>query len=285
MWTRNLCSEAAATLFRRDGKTYFVLHRSGESGPLGAFAEALRRSGGGDAVISAWEEIPEAATLAERLSQAGVTVRACFVPEPGKAPWMRRDLAAFRWSGPEEPPEPEYLFLPLPDTPENRLKAPGPFRNGPGFVTVHNTAEPFSALDERRRVKLRRDSRVSFHFAADENRIVQLLPLDRHGWHAGDGDGDGNLRSIGVEICRSAFRHGGDRLYRRAEENAVLLAAALLSALRLPVEALRTHCDWSGKYCPHRILEADAWPEFRRRVAAVAADRAAALAAHIAKNA
>lgn len=283
MSTRSRCSETALTLFRAADGTRFVLHRTGESAPVAALPDVLRRYPGAAPVISAWEELPEAAALVRRLAETGFAPRCCFVPRPGAAPWERADLAD---GGVRPEPEaerpPEYLFLPLPDTPENRRKAPGPFRGGPGFVTIHNTAEPFSALDERARVEHRKHPPVSFHFAVDERRIVQLLPLGLHGWHAGDGDGDGNLRSVGVEICRSAFRGGNDRLYRRAEANAVLLAAALLEVLGLAADALRTHRDWSGKYCPHRMLEAGTWPDFRRRVAAAAAPT---LAARIAENA
>ena len=76
------------------------------------------------------------------------------------------------------------------------------------------------------------------------------------------------MRSVGVENCRSVFRDANDWLYRRAEANAVLLAAALLRRFGLPLAALRTHRDWSGKYCPHRILAENAWEIFAARVAA-----------------
>ena len=34
------------------------------------------------------------------------------------------------------------------------------------------------------------DNQVSFHFAADDNEVVQGLPTDRNAWHAGDGAND-----------------------------------------------------------------------------------------------
>ena len=125
------------------------------------------------------------------------------------------------------------------------------------------------------RVANRRGVRTSFHFAVDEREIVQLLPLEFHGWHAGDGEGDGNLRSVGVEICRSVFRGKNDWLYRRAERNAMLLASSLLRRFGLPLSALRMHRDWSGKFCPHRILEENSWADLRATVAELAATAAA----------
>jgi hypothetical protein len=268
--TPNRCCELALTL-AAGAPVRFEVHRTGE---VLAFDELLRRRPEGAVVLSAWSGDPSPAEVAENLRRAGFRVAAAFGPGPENDPWRRADLGSELWREVPERPV-EYEFLPLPDTPEQREKFPGPFRGGVGFVTIHNTAEPFSARDERRRVANREGVRTSFHFAVDENGIVQLLPLDRHGWHAGDGDGDGNLRSVGIEICRSVFRGGNGWLYRRAEKNAMLLASSLLRRFGLPVTALRMHRDWSGKYCPHRILEENSWGNFRAGVAAFSATAAA----------
>ncbi len=146
-------------------------------------------------------------------------------------------------------------------------KLPGPFPDVRS-VTVHNTAEPLSARQERDRVSSRRDGKsVSFHFAVDENEAVQLLPLNVHAWHAGDGSrGEGNLTSIAIEICRSQCYGDSEEQYRRAEKNAAILAAWLLDLYGLPDSALKKHQDWSGKFCPHRILSEDRWESFRKEV-------------------
>ncbi len=149
-----------------------------------------------------------------------------------------------------------------------KYKLPGPLEEV-RFITIHNTVEPFSAWQERERVNNRRDQvAVSFHFAVDEIEAVQLLPLDCHAWHAADGKGDGNMHSIAIEICRSVCIGSDEGLYRRAEDNAVILAAWLLKKYNLPIDALRKHQDWSGKYCPHRILDEKRWEEFKLKVAA-----------------
>jgi|GEM_PF-6128662 len=279
MSIRSRCSDETALTLLEGEPPRLELHRTGEVPTLD---ELLSRRPEGRIVLSAWSDPPRAAAVTERLRRAGLRVAAAYGPGPAADPWLRADLGGEVWE--ELPPSPpRYAYLPLPDTAEQRVKFPGPFRDGIAFVTIHNTAEPFSARDERARVANRREVRTSFHYVADEREIVQLLPLDRHGWHAGDGEGDGNLRSVGIEICRSVFRGDNAWLYRRAEANAVLLAAALLKVLKLGPAALRMHRDWSGKYCPHRILEAGAWDEFVARVAArLAAPATSALAAEIA---
>ena len=268
--TPNRCSELALTL-ASGAQVRFEVHRTGEVLTLD---ELLRRRPEGAVVLSAWSDDPPPAEVAENLRRAGFRVAAAFGPGPESDPWQRADLGSELW--PEDPETPvEYEFLPLPDTPEQRMKFPSPFRDGVGFVTIHNTAEPFSARDERLRVVNRKGVRTSFHFAVDESGIVQLLPLDRHGWHAGDGEGDGNLRSVGIEICRSVFRGANDWLYRRAERNAMLLASSLLRRFGLSAAALRMHRDWSGKFCPHRILEENSWADLRATVAGSIASAAA----------
>ncbi len=136
------------------------------------------------------------------------------------------------------------------------------------YITIHNTANNASAMNERDYLNRRTDNAyISFHYAVDETHAVQILEHDVHGWHAGDGRGNGNMKSIGVEICRSTD-YSTDRYYK-AEENAVKLAAYLLYEFNLTVDDLRMHQDWSGKYCPHRILDEGTWESFKKRVSEV----------------
>ena len=146
-----------------------------------------------------------------------------------------------------------------------RYKMPGEF-NKVKYITIHNTANKATAQNERNYLNNRRDhEHISFQFAVDENEAIQIMPLTARGWHAGDGRGEGNNNSIAIEICRSTSPD--DALYRRSEENAVKLAAWLLMVNGLTVDDLRMHKDWSGKNCPHRILDEGRWDEFKARVA------------------
>lgn len=135
------------------------------------------------------------------------------------------------------------------------------------YITIHNTAEPYTAMQERTRVNTRTGSVTSFQFAVDEKEAVQILPDNTHAWHAGDGRGDGNMKSIGIEICRSQCIGEDGPLYEASEANAVKLAAYLIRKYGLSVDDLRMHNDWTGKHCPHRILDAGSWNSFKARVA------------------
>ncbi|MFN1240431.1 N-acetylmuramoyl-L-alanine amidase family protein, partial [Paenibacillus larvae] len=71
-------------------------------------------------------------------------------------------------------------------------------------------------------------------------------------WHCGDGNGTGNRQSIGVEICYS--KSGGNRYYK-AEDHAAIIIAQLMKQFCIPIGNVVPHQHWSGKYCPHRMLD------------------------------
>lgn len=157
-------------------------------------------------------------------------------------------------------------FDPLTDNEYNRYyKLSGPMEKVTS-ITIHNTANKATAMEERNYLNRRHDKVfISFHYAVDEKKAVQIMPENIHGWHAGDGRGKGNMESIAIEICRST--HPDLTLYSQAEENAVHLAAWLLDKHHLSIDDLRMHKDWSGKHCPHRILDDNSWDSFKQRVA------------------
>ncbi|ASZ66180.1 MULTISPECIES: peptidoglycan recognition protein family protein [Bacillus cereus group] len=132
----------------------------------------------------------------------------------------------------------------------------------PEFITVHNTYNDASAENEVSYM-IRNDNQVSYHIAVDDKEAVQGIPLERNAWHCGDGGGNGNRKSIGVEICYSLS--GGDRYYK-AEDNAAIVVAQLMKQYNIPISKVRTHQSWSGKYCPHRMLDEGRWNSFIERV-------------------
>lgn len=136
-----------------------------------------------------------------------------------------------------------------------------PYSMTPKWITVHNTANDASANNE---VSYMRNNNyeVSFHYGVDDIEAVQGLPLDRNGWHAGDGNGEGNRSSIGIEICYS--KSGGSR-FDKAEVNASQLVAKLLKDYGWGIDRVRTHQSFSGKYCPHRTLD-KGWQRFLNMV-------------------
>jgi hypothetical protein len=112
----------------------------------------------------------------------------------------------------------------------------------PEYITIHNFGSDDIAEDVTEYVDNTSEVK-SWHFTVGKDKIYQELPLNLNGWHSSDGlNGTGNRKSIGIEI----------------EENyqAMDNAAKLVAYLQLQNDyEIKTHQDWSGKYCPRWILD------------------------------
>ena len=133
----------------------------------------------------------------------------------------------------------------------------------PEFIVVHNTANDASARNEIAYM-IRNNAQVSFHYAIDDKEIVQGIPENRNAWHAGDGNGQGNRKGIGIEICYS--KSGGKR-FEEAEKLAAKFIAFKLNEKGWGIDKVKKHQDFSGKYCPHRTLDMG-WQRFLNMVQA-----------------
>ena len=141
-----------------------------------------------------------------------------------------------------------------------------PYAMTPQYVTIHNTANDASALAEISYMIGNWDE-VSYHWAVDDTQAIQGIEHNRNGWHSGDGgNGKGNRKSIGIEICHSLTP--GNPKYAKSEENGAKLAAIILHQYGWGIDRIRKHQDWSGKYCPHRILDNGNWEGFKGKVQA-----------------
>ena len=145
--------------------------------------------------------------------------------------------------------------------PSDKISVKCPYEMNAEYITVHNTANDASAMSEISYM-LGRPEEVSFHFAVDDYRAVQGIELNRNGWHAGDGNGTGNRKSIGIEICYS--KSGGSK-FEKAEKNTAELVAYLLKERGWGIDRVKKHQDWSGKYCPHRTLDLG-WDRFIKMI-------------------
>src|SRR5690348_3423953 len=71
----------------------------------------------------------------------------------------------------------------------------------PTSITIHTTGNPSStAKNERAWLTNTSNTRTaSYHIVIDEREVIEVLPLNEVGWHAGDGSGakSGNRTSIG----------------------------------------------------------------------------------------
>lgn len=137
-------------------------------------------------------------------------------------------------------------------------------------ITNHNTGNSTpSASDEQharwlQNVEAADKQYVSAHLFVDQNSITQAIPLNEVTYHAGDGKGDGNFKTISIEICENAG-------VLQAEENAKKLNAALI--LTNPRYKIYKHQDWSGKFCPRVILGRNGWDQFVEDIHSYIKDR------------
>ena len=154
-------------------------------------------------------------------------------------------------------------------------------------VTVHNTdwitvASGTTPAEQYTRATVNGNMKsVRVHYYVDDTCAWQNLPLDLAGWHAADGSGDGNRKTIAIECIMSKAYNADDK---KSEDNCAKLAAALLKKYGLGVDHLYTHTHWlnvkdgkkgttdqlnvmknSYKMCPAYILPH--WDAFKSKVA------------------
>lgn len=148
-------------------------------------------------------------------------------------------------------------------------------------VTIHNTdaitvASNTTPAEQYTRAVVNGNMKdVRVHFYVDDTCAWQNLPLTLSGWHAADGSGNGNSKTIAIEVI-------GDSA--KAEANAVKLTAYLLKQYGLNADSnLFTHTHWlnvmdgksgtidylntvdnSRKMCPIYILPH--WSTFKNNV-------------------
>jgi N-acetylmuramoyl-L-alanine amidase CwlA len=145
---------------------------------------------------------------------------------------------------------------------ENKYKVKCPNTLHAESITIHNTYNDASANNEVQYM-INNVNQISYHFAVDDKEVVQGLPLDRNAWAAGDNNGPGNRKSLHLEICYS--KSGGER-YIKAEANAIKFVAQLLHEHKWGIDKVKKHEDWSGKHCPHRILDEGRWQQFLKEI-------------------
>ena len=149
--------------------------------------------------------------------------------------------------------------------PSSKYSIKCPYSMTAEYITFHNTYNDATA-DGEINYMINNNNETSFHFAIDDKEVVQGIPVNRNAWHCGDGGkGTGNRKSIGVEVCYSMS--GGER-YRKAEALAIKFIAQLLHERKWNVDRVKPHRDWSGKNCPHRILNEGRWQSVLNAIAA-----------------
>ena len=114
-------------------------------------------------------------------------------------------------------------------------------------VTVHNTdwitvASGTTPAEQYTRATVNNNMKdVRVHYYVDNICAWQNLPHSLSGWHAADGSGNGNRRTIAIECIMSSAYNSTDK---KSEDNAAKLAAALLKQYGLDINHLYTHTHW-----------------------------------------
>lgn len=124
----------------------------------------------------------------------------------------------------------------------NRIDMPSIGMSSPIGVTIHNTgaisvASNTTPAEQYTRATVNGNMKdVRVHFYVDDTCAWQNLPLNLSGWHAADGSGNGNRRTIAFEVIGNSAK---------AEENAAKLAAYFLKKYNKTVDnGLFTHTHW-----------------------------------------
>lgn len=130
------------------------------------------------------------------------------------------------------------------------------------YIVIHETdnfEKGVGASNHAAYLKNNNTSATSWHYTVDDKEIYHHMPDDEIAHHAGDDTG--NEYGIGIELCVNV---DGD--FEKTFENGAKLVAYLLKAYDLSIDNLKTHHDFSGKDCPHSILEQNRLGEFKRKV-------------------
>ena len=130
----------------------------------------------------------------------------------------------------------------------NRIDMPSVSMEGKVIgVTVHNTdwisvASGTTPSEQYTRATVNGNMKdVRVHYYVDNTCAWQNLPHSLSGWHAADGSGNGNRRTIAIECIMSSAYNVTDK---KSEDNCARLAAALLKKYNLDINHLFTHTHW-----------------------------------------
>ena len=130
----------------------------------------------------------------------------------------------------------------------NRIDMPSVSMEGKVIgVTVHNTdwisvASGTTPAEQYTRATVNGNMKdVRVHYYVDNTCAWQNLPHSLSGWHAADGSGNGNRRTIAIECIMSSAYNVTDK---KSEDNCARLAAALLKKYNLDMNHLFTHTHW-----------------------------------------
>lgn len=128
---------------------------------------------------------------------------------------------------------------------DTKMKFAG--KNPKTYLTIHETANRSRGANAAAHANLqsRQWPGASWHWSVDDKEAVQSYGHDFRLWHAGDGQGHGNMSSIAIETCV----HEGNN-WAQTKKNLIDLAVTIMQAEGIPLSRVVQHNHWSGKNCP-----------------------------------
>ena len=130
------------------------------------------------------------------------------------------------------------------------------------YIVVHETSNyrnGAGAENHATFLKSNNTSATSWHYTVDDKEIYHHIPDNEIANHAGNATG--NKYGIGIELC---VNEDGD--FEKTCENAAKLIAYLLKEYNLKIDDVKTHQDFSGKDCPHLILQNNKLKELKNQI-------------------
>lgn len=136
------------------------------------------------------------------------------------------------------------------------------------YITVHQTDNWDRGANAQVHANLQsrvNPRKASWHWQVDDIQAIQSFLHYFQLWHCSDGRGNGNLNSIGVELCLNR-----DGNYNKAVENGAELVAYIMKKENIQLSNVVQHNYWSGKNCPSQIRRGKngiSWSDFKKLVA------------------
>ena len=138
---------------------------------------------------------------------------------------------------------------------------------GPGNtmteIAIHETANTQTGANAQAHSNLQINGNrreASWHYQVDDKRIIQSFEDNIRTWHVGNGNG----RSIGIEIC---VNRDGD--FSKAVDNAAKLTQILMARHNIPLSGVKQHNHYTGKNCPTNLRNGSKgvnWNDFVNKV-------------------
>lgn len=138
-------------------------------------------------------------------------------------------------------------------------------KNGCKYITIHQTGNTRKGANAMNHVKFINNGSLStWHYTVDSERVVQHYDNSVQCWHCGDGYGNGNINSIGIEMC---INTDGD--YLKTLYNAIELVQYLCEKHSIPFSNVVQHYKWTKKDCPRQLragYKGFTWDDFMSKV-------------------